>query len=253
MNRFYKVLYKAQSLLVSHKKKRWNRAFLKACKTGNLNRIQNLCKPEFRSVADIHADHDFGFRLACDRGHLEVVKFLTTSTELVASGHSFVDIHAHSSRVFHWACENGQLDIIKFLTTSPELLAAGHSFIDIHAHRDLGFRESCRYGHVDVVKFLTNSTDLLKSGHSFVDIHVHSSIGLHWACQNKHWNVVEYLIFDLKIEKTQAVESLILEHPQLQGYFNAREEHQQLTHIIHEHTQPNDDPKSLTQKSPPRI
>lgn len=196
MNYFDKVLYKAKSLLATaNEKARWERAFLKACQSGNLKCIKKLCKSEFRGIADIHSGEESGFKWACKKGHLDVVKFLTTAPELIKAGHTFVNIHASNEWGFLWACANGDLEVVKFLTTSKELLEAGHTLVDI-----------------DV-----NDEELFRS-----------------ACQNKHWNVVEYLIFDLKIKKTQAIEGVMELYPEVEGYFKAREEHEQWGRMIRE-------------------
>lgn len=70
----------------------WNELFLTACLSGDFKVIQMICHLEFKTIANIHTECEEGFRLACDNGHLEIVKFLTTSPELLAAGHTFANI-----------------------------------------------------------------------------------------------------------------------------------------------------------------
>lgn len=241
----------------------WKDFFIDACQVGNLNLVQKLCELEFIKIADFYTI-ETGFQFACQGGHLEVVKFLTTSTDFLAAGHKKINIHTNYEKSFKFACENGHLEVVKFLTTSPELLKAGHTFSDLHANNELGFRLSCSKGHLEIVKFLTTSPDLLNSGHtfsdlhakneegflsackegrleivkflttssdllaaghSFADIHAIDDLGFRWACEGSHWNVVQFLIFDLNLEKSLKIEKFIQNHhPQARTYFEAQEE-----------------------------
>ena len=71
---------------------------------------------------NIHADNDNGFRLACSRGHLEVVKYLLTGTDLK----EHANIHADNDLGFRWACANGQLEIVKFLILDMSIEKTKH-------------------------------------------------------------------------------------------------------------------------------
>ena len=83
---------------------------------------------------------------ACNKGHLDVVKYLLTSDELK----EHADIHAYNGSGFKRACEFGHLDVVKYLLTSDEL----KEHTDIHAENDYGFKHAFWYGHLDVVKYL---------------------------------------------------------------------------------------------------
>ena len=48
---------------------------------------------------------------SCQKGHLEIVKYLLTSPDLK----EHADIHADNDYGFIWACAYGQLEIVKFL------------------------------------------------------------------------------------------------------------------------------------------
>lgn len=53
--------------------------------------------------------------LASREGHLEVVKYLLTSKELIEAGHTFADVHVHKDEVFKWAHEENHEDLIRWL------------------------------------------------------------------------------------------------------------------------------------------
>ena len=54
---------------------------------------------------------------ACNKGHLDVVRYLLTSDELK----EHADIHAENDYGFRWACINGNLEVVNYLLTSEEL------------------------------------------------------------------------------------------------------------------------------------
>lgn len=207
--------------------KEWQLIFNDRCVDGDLESIKMLCGEEFKVIARPHYKDNYEFKMACMRGNLELIKFLTTDCKLLESGHGLANIHADHELGFQWACRWGHRDVIKFLTTSKELVEAGHSWVDIHTNEEYGFQLACSEGHLEIVKFLTRSSELVDAGHSWVDVQAGKDRAFQWACQNERWNVVEYLIFDLKIKKTQEIEAMIKQYPQVECYFNAREEKEQ--------------------------
>lgn len=210
----------------------WIKLFIHACSNGDLDLVRMLFEPEFKSISNLHYGDEEGFRIARGNGHLDIVKFLTTSSELLASAHSFVDIHAQDEEGFQLACRYGHLDVIQFLTTSSELLAAGHTFVNIHSNCEEGLNWACQEGHLEVLKFLTTSPVLLHAGHTFADIHGYEEEGFQLACDASHWNIVKFLIFDLNIEKTKTIVKIIQKYPQTESYFEAREERKKLSECI---------------------
>lgn len=204
--------------------KDWQKAFFYACQHGLLHDVRQLCQESFRPISDLHANHDSGFLRACEHGHLDLVHFLSTSPSLLEAGHSFVDIHTLNEFPFHLACQNGHLDVVKFLTTSPELKAAGHTFVDIHIENDYALQLACSKGQLDVVKFLTTAPELLEAGHSFVDIHSNDDRGFLLACVHEYRPLLDWLIFDLKIELTPSILSILKTYPEFEVLFQSRNE-----------------------------
>lgn len=171
----------------------WEELFLKSCRRGHIKTIQSLMGESHRRLWNIHAKGEEGLEWACAEGHLEVVKYLTTCSELNHGGHLFVDIHADEELGFRSACYYGHLDIVKFLTTSPELKEAGHDFANIHAINRYGFRVACENGYVPVVQYLTTSLELQQAGHILGNIDDYNHEGVRLACWNGHVHIVQWL------------------------------------------------------------
>lgn len=176
----------------------WASLFIDCCDYGDFDAVKRLCGPQFRSIADPHYNHDQGFRWACENGHLDIVKFLSTSDELQASGHSLVDIHADDEHALRWSCHNGHLEIVQFLTTSPLLLSLT-SPPDIHANDDQSFQWACENGHLEIVKFLTTSAELRRAGCDFANIHGFNDYPFELACRFGHLEIVRFLTTSLDL------------------------------------------------------
>lgn len=104
-----------QSLLNPQTSQEWFELFIKACRIGNLDRVQHLCAAPFKPIANIHGSGEYGLEVACERSYLDIVKFLTTSKDLLEAGHTFANIHTQNDEGFRLACENSQWNVIQFL------------------------------------------------------------------------------------------------------------------------------------------
>lgn len=219
----------------------WIQDFENAAVTGDLNQFKVLCSKEYSEISCVNQELNQAFRFACAYGHLNIVRFLTTSQEFLNLGYQWVNLakpsrhqglrfacinghleiirylvesieiknagqkvnlHDNDEEAFRFACSHGHLEVIKYLTTSPELLAAGHTFVDIHALNEEGLQQACSEGHLDVVKFLTTSADLRAAGHYFPDIHATNDLAFQRACQGGHLEVVKFLLMSPELEKS---------------------------------------------------
>lgn len=209
----------------------WRDLFLKSCQTGGLDTIKRLCETDLKTIADIHFNNEKGFQLACYNGHLDIVKFLTTSQELQAAGHTFVDIHANVEEGFRSAFRVRQFEIIKFLTTSQELVAAGHRLVPVELNED-DYHWLCIYGELEMIRFFATSPELVAAGHALQKFDYHDEQAFQLACHHEHWNLIHWLIFDQNIPLTPTIQRFIQVHPQVQAVFKAREEQQELLPIL---------------------
>lgn len=116
--------------------------------------------------ADIHADNDYVFRCAADKGYLDVVKVLLKHG---------ADVHLRNDYALRWAAEEGYLEIVEVL------LKYG---ADIHAEKDFAFRWAVANKHSKVVKLL------LEHG---ANVHAENDDALHWAKENGHLEVAKLL------------------------------------------------------------
>jgi len=116
---------------------------------------------------DLRSDNGSAFRMAADKGHLEIVKFLLPYSDPPALDHAFrmaawtghleivkfllphSDPEAHYSEAFCWAAENGHLEIVKLLLP----------YSDPKAQDSQAFRFAAENGHLEVVKFLLPHSD----------------------------------------------------------------------------------------------
>lgn len=114
---------------------------------------------------------EFFFIESCERGHLELVKFLieSKSPEEVNEFYNINDALAYAS------CE-GRLEIVKFLVEKK----ADVNFDDSYA-----FVHSSSRGHFDVVKFLVEQK---------ADVHADYDVALQLAAHYNHFDVVKFLV-----------------------------------------------------------
>lgn len=131
----------------------WRSSLIQACDCGDLNKVRELCQSKYRAIADLHADEELGFRIACSKGHLEVVKFLTMSEDLIKEGFERVNLHEKNEGGLITACFLGRLSIVKFLTSSRELKEAGLTWADPKAKNGAGLTWAIAKGHLEVVKY----------------------------------------------------------------------------------------------------
>ena len=107
--------------------------------------------------------------LACEHGHLEIVKYI------VERG---VDVNAYvqDMTILTMPCEKGHLEVVKYLVESGA---------DIHADYDIAIQVASQCGHLEVVKYLVSRG---------ANIHEERELALRWACVENHFEVVQYLV-----------------------------------------------------------
>lgn len=144
---------------------------------------QNLC------LSDISANSMVSdcFITACYRGQLEVVEYLSTSSEL----EEHVIIFTDDGAGFKKSCTEGQTEVVKFLTTSSKL----KMHYDLSWYGDFAIIEACTKGHVELVKFLLTDSCLPIKG----NIEANNFEGLRNAVLSHKDEVVDYLIMGYKL------------------------------------------------------
>ena len=214
--------------------KEMNNVFWGFCEIGNLSAISFLCEnsliknpPSTKSAA---RDDDFGKKLiksyglylACKNGHLEVVKYLTSSKDLLKIRNDgkkdFVvgqcNVNCTAGESLYAAASGGHLEIVKYLLSGEELLEnyknsnpqknitatvrkkiyANNYFagggLSFHA-----IEYAAINGHLDVIKYLLKFNELNEK-----DLYVTQFIKAFYAgCLGNKLNVVKWLINESKL------------------------------------------------------
>lgn len=181
------------------------RGFKDACMHGQLNIVEFLTSTEWHHCGhplfDIHGQQDESFLLACQEGHLSIVRWLTTSPQMLNSGLSFVDLSSCGHEALHRAGLGGHVDIIRFLTTSPDLLEAGHALVDLDAHQDSLFFWACERGDLEMAQYLSLHRGSSSAEHPPLNIHAHEEWAFRSACENGHLDLVKFLTDSLELTK----------------------------------------------------
>lgn len=169
-----------------------NDYFLRACWNGNLEEVRRInakYKPKLKHhnkfiriaqnfirkfkkeiYIDVHYYDDRCFRYACDRGHLDIVKYLLTSDELVEK----CDIHSEKDYGLRIACQHNDLELAKYLLTSSDL----KEHADIHAWNDEPLIGSYQNNRLDIVRFLVFDMNINKSFEIKQFIQEHNALNL---------------------------------------------------------------------------
>ncbi len=113
---------------------------------------------------NIHVDNDRALRLASEKGHLEVVRYLVEHE---------ADIHAWNDYALRLASHNGHLEVVKYLIEKGA---------NINAFDDWALRLASQRGHLEVVKYLVENG---------ANVHAMDDFALRWASANGHLEVVK--------------------------------------------------------------
>ena len=191
-----------------------------ACTRGDLKIVKGLIK---LGVSPLIRDNQGCTILhkACEKNHLEVVKFLVTeikcdleaedknsnrplhiactfsgSVELVSYLIKVAgcDINARGFKgqtILHRACEKNHLEVVKFLVTEIKC--------DLEAedkNNDRPFHIACAFsGSVELVSYLIKVANCDINARGF-----HSRTILHMACEKNHLEVVKFLVTEIKCD-----------------------------------------------------
>lgn len=126
-----------QNLLVEEISNKKIKSFILACRYGYLSSVERLLK-KYR--INIRSHNNYAFRIACEYGHLHVVKYLYALDNNIC-------VSDMGEYAYEAACHNGHLDVVKYLIS----LNKG---IKIDWNYGYAFKAACRNGHLDVAKYL---------------------------------------------------------------------------------------------------
>ncbi len=161
---------------------------------------------------------DLGIALfkACEQGDFNKVQELLSATKLK----DVIKIQ-HNNYLLS-ACLSNSVDIVRYFFTSDTI----RNYNDLGANTDYELLLSCNGNHLDVVKFLLESDDIIIKP----NIHYKDDLIFNNTLRNKQVELLEYLIFDLQIEKTEAIQRRLISNQndpdfnkQVQKLFDTRD------------------------------
>ena len=118
--------------------------FKLVCDRGHLQVAKWLTDYFKLDVEDARSDNNYALRLSCTKGHLHVAKWLTSHFNLTSEDARSFDNHA-----LRYSCEGGYLNVVKWLIERFELTVE-----DVRACNNYALTWSCKSGHLDVAKWL---------------------------------------------------------------------------------------------------
>lgn len=190
----------------------------RACEQGNLALIKRLLEDKELNI-DIHYTEDCFLCTAALYGHLEVVKYLLNSPTLKEN----CNINDYDGKAFIYACGEQKVEIVKYLLTSHDLKEK----LNLNKILVNAMRLACQKDNVELADCLINVPELEKQ----IDIHQEQDAIFKNALESRARKVIQFLIFDKKIEKTQYIEKLLNEKPnvEVEKWFSLKELNNKLT------------------------
>lgn len=156
--------------------------FVNLCKIGDLVELKKLDYTEI----DIHYKGEWGFRIACEYGYLDVAKYLIWLGEY---HNQKINIHIFDESAMRLACDSGHLHIAQYLIWLGE--ENNYGKVDIHIWNESIMRITCASGHLNVAKYLIW---LGENGYSQINIHDCDEFAFYSALKGEHFDVANYLI-----------------------------------------------------------
>ena len=147
--------------------------FRVACERGDIDVVRRLLA--HKRVNPAH-DNNVAIRRACQNGHVEIVRLLL--------GDSRINPTDYSKGAMQRACENGDVDIVRRILDDGVVNPADDN--------NQAIRSACQYGHLNVV--------LVLMADSRVNPADCSNHAIRLACENGHVDVVRLLLMDSRID-----------------------------------------------------
>lgn len=200
-----------------------NDYYIQACEDGELDKVKYLLtSPNLTENVSVSYKSDQALRNACKHGHLDIVKYLLTSPEL----EKHPSVHHDDDTPFILACYSGNLELVRYLLTSEELSSHPNIHTTYMSSPDYALILACQKGYTDIVKYLASSNELKEHA----NIHADDDRALLSAYRNGHLDIVRFFIFDMNIEKSDAL-IVYLENEkieEIENWFKLREINKQL-------------------------
>ena len=193
--------FDSKTVVVDDNEQNRRAALLLAWRNGQINDIQYLIRryesahyrPDYTQIHLMNVDQNGrkAFLLACQYGHIDVVKILHNAepkdVQVVLNVLDFQDTYRKQT-AFMLACQNGHIDVVKFL-----LEALDYKQVNAKDNSDnTAFMWACGNGHDDVVKLILDNSERKQIELNTTNCQRRTAFML--ACKYGHKKVVKLLL-----------------------------------------------------------
>ena len=160
--------------------------FLEICINNFLSYGMFIIKEEKNKI-NIHIFNEQAFKWSCEKGHIEINRWLIQLGESGDYGKK-INIHSNHEHAFRLSCFNGHIEIAQWLIQLGE--SGNYGKINIHADNDFAFKGSCINGHIEIAQWLIH---LGESGnYSKINIHANNEYAFGQSCRNGYIEIAHW-------------------------------------------------------------
>lgn len=153
-----------------------------ACEMGDVSTIRKIIK-ENPGYIDIESNDGYGFKKACEKGHVNIIDYLTKTQELVKN----IDIDYQENIGFFIACQYGQSEVIKYYFNIKDYQIKKGLINTV-------FIKSCEQSSMEMYTIL-KEYDLLRH----INPEWNQYQGFKHACKNEITEITHEIIFNLNL------------------------------------------------------
>lgn len=175
-------------------KEKIKKLYIKICYFGYFRVMKYLWNYHNKSKIDIHFGDEVLFKLACQEGHLEIVKWLymiSKTYPIMRSKNSTDNSSTIIHSILNTSLDKNLLLPNTFLEILPALIEKQKKLINIHSDNECAFRLSCKHGHFMIAKQLVEWGKVSKNP---IDIHTKNEYALRKSFYRGHFDITEWLL-----------------------------------------------------------
>lgn len=170
-----------------------NTNFNNACENGELYNIRNLVK-SYPGYINLENNNGYGFKKACENGHVNVIDYLITTKEVVKN----INLDFQDNIGFYIACDFAQVEVLNYYFN--HIIYQGKTGLINNL-----FIKSCEQNNLDMYLVL-KKFNLLKK----INPEWNKYKGLKLACKNEMSLIINDIVFICNIELKEELQSWLL-------------------------------------------